>query len=76
MDEVNALLDELEDAGKYGFILRSKGMIYDKEGGFIYFDYVPGEKNVRKGTPEVTGKIVVIGSEIKEDNLAELFGTK
>ena len=76
MDEVNALLDELEDAGKYGFILRSKGMIYDKEGGFIYFDYVPGEKNVRKGSPEVTGKIVVIGSEIKEDNLAELFGTK
>ena len=55
-------------------MLRSKGMVPAKDGGFIYFDYVPEEKNVRAGAPDVTGKIVVIGSKIKEDALKQLFG--
>ena len=55
-------------------MLRSKGMVPNKDGGFIYFDYVPEEKNIRPGSPDVTGKIVVIGSKLKEDHLKELFG--
>lgn len=73
-EQIDEILDCLEDNSKYGFILRAKGMVPDKNGGFIYFDYVPEEKNVRPGTPEVTGKICVIGSEINEDNLKALFG--
>ena len=48
-------------------------MVYNKEGGFIYFDYVPEEKNVRSGNPDVTGKIVVIGSKLNEEKIKELF---
>jgi len=48
-------------------------MVPDENGGWVYFDFVPGEKNVRAGSPEVTGKICVIGSKLKEDKLAELF---
>ena len=73
-DEIADILDALEDAGKYGFVLRAKGMVPDKDGGFLYFDYVPDEKNIRNGSPEVTGKICVIGSKISEDNLKALFG--
>ena len=74
MEQIDSILDALQDEEKYGFVLRSKGMLPSKDGGFIYFDYVPEEKNVRKGSPEVTGKIVVIGSKIKEHELKELFG--
>ena len=73
-EQIDAILDALKDEEKYGFVLRSKGMVPAKDGGFIYFDYVPEEKNVREGSPEVTGKIVVIGSKIKEHELKELFG--
>lgn len=73
-EQIEGILDALSDEEKYGFVLRSKGMVPAKEGGFIYFDYVPEEKNVRPGAPDVTGKIVVIGSKIKEDALKELFG--
>ncbi len=73
-DMISDILDSLEDETKYGFILRAKGMVPDKEGGFLYFDYVPEEKNIRKGAPEVTGKICVIGSKIQEENLKTLFG--
>ena len=73
-DEINAFLDALSDEEKYGIVLRSKGMVPAKDGGFIYFDYVPEEKNVRAGAPDVTGKIVVIGSKIKEDAIKQLLG--
>ena len=73
-EEINDFLDALSDEEKYGIVLRSKGMVPAKDGGFIYFDYVPEEKNVRAGAPDVTGKIVVIGSKIKEDALKQLFG--
>ena len=54
-------------------ILRAKGML-PSENGFIHFDYVPGESEIRDGSAEYTGKICVIGSELKEDALKELFG--
>ncbi len=50
-----------------------KGMVPGTEGGWVYFDYVPGESNVREGKADVTGKFCVIGSKLKEDNLAKLF---
>ncbi len=54
-------------------MLRAKGMVPGADGGWIYFDYVPEESNVRDGKPGVTGKICVIGSKLKEEKLAELF---
>ena len=67
-------LEKLEDEKEYGFVLRSKGMVpsgNSKE--WIYFDYVPGEADVRTGKPDVTGKICVIGSKLLEENLNKLF---
>lgn len=61
------------DSGEYGAILRSKGMVPGENGTWIYFDYVPEEHDVREGKPEVTGKLCVIGAELKEDKLEELF---
>ncbi|MCM1127174.1 MAG: GTP-binding protein [Lachnospiraceae bacterium] len=71
--DVENILDELEKEGTYGFVLRAKGMVPGVDGGWIYFDYVPGESNVREGKPDVTGKFCVIGSELKEDALKQLF---
>jgi len=72
--EVESILEALEDEKKYGFVLRAKGMVPQTESGeWIYFDYVPGEANVRVGKPDVTGKICVIGSKMNEEHLKELF---
>lgn len=71
--EVKEILAELEDEKKYGFVLRSKGMLPNGDGCWVYFDYVPGEAEVRTGQPDVTGKVCVIGSQLKEGNLASLF---
>ena len=57
-------------------ILRAKGMVENVEGGWIYFDMVPGEYEIREGDPDYTGRIVVIGTEIHEHELEELFGLK
>ena len=62
------------DSGEYGMILRSKGMVPAEDGTWIYFDYVPEEHDIRTGKADVTGKLCVIGAEMKEDKLAELFG--
>ena len=61
------------DSGEYGAILRAKGMVPAEDGTWIYYDYVPEEHDIRTGRPEVTGKICVIGSELKEDKLEQLF---
>ena len=62
------------DSGEYGMILRSKGMVAGEDGNWVYFDYVPEEHDIRTGKPEVTGKLCVIGAQLKEDKIAELFG--
>ncbi len=72
--EIENALGKLEDEKEYGFILRAKGIVELTDGTWAHFDYVPGEKNIRRGTPEVTGKICVIGSEMAEDKLAGAFG--
>ncbi|MCR4599710.1 MAG: GTP-binding protein [Acetatifactor sp.] len=70
--EIESILEKL-DGGEYGVILRAKGMVPAEDGTWIYYDYVPEERDVRTGKPDVTGKICVIGAELKEDKLAELF---
>ena len=71
--EIQALLDALEDEAKYGTVLRAKGIVDASDGEWIYFDYVPGESDIRRGNPAVTGRFCVIGSGLKEDALKELF---
>lgn len=71
--EIEYILSELENEEKYGFVLRAKGMVAAENGSWIYFDYVPGESNVRIGNPDVTGKFCVIGSKLNEENLKKLF---
>ena len=62
------------DSGEYGKILRAKGIVNGQDGAWIEFDYVPEEHEVRAGHPDYTGRLCVIGAELKEDKLAELFG--
>ncbi len=73
--QVNAFLAAL-DSEEYGHVLRAKGMLPGENGKWIYFDYVPEEKNVRNGEPQYTGKICVIGSELKEDAIKDLILTR
>ena len=72
-DELSAILDALHDEEKYGIVLRAKGFVDGKDGQWIYFDYVPEEKNIRSGEPAVTGRFCVIGSRLNEKALKELF---
>ena len=71
-EEIEQVLTAL-DGGEYGIILRAKGMVPAEDGTWVYFDYVPEEHDVRTGKPEVTGKICVIGSNLVEDKLGQLF---
>ena len=72
-EEIKQILAKLDDSDTYGIVLRSKGMVPDGQGHWIHFDYVPEETEVRFGAADVTGKICVIGSGLKEDALADLF---
>ncbi|HJH61711.1 MAG TPA: GTP-binding protein [Firmicutes bacterium] len=62
------------DSGDYGTVLRAKGILPGAEGAWLHFDYVPGEHNIRSGSPDFTGRLCVIGAQLKEDALAQLFG--
>ena len=73
-DKLREILDTLADTEKYGVILRAKGIVPSDAGEWLYFDLVPGEFEIRKGKADITGKLCVIGSKLKEDELAELFG--
>ena len=74
--EIEGCLKALEDAEKYGIVLRAKGYVANAEGEkWIHFDYVPGEPDVRDGCAMVPGRICVIGSKLNEKAVAELFGT-
>ena len=71
--EVEHALTEL-DTGNYGMILRSKGIVDGGADGWLEFDYVPGEWEVRSRSADVGGKLVVIGSKLNETAIAQLFG--
>ena len=67
------ILDTLANSDEFGRILRAKGMLPTQEGTWMYFDLVPGEYEIREGKPDFTGRICVIGAELKEDELKKLF---
>ena len=71
--EIEHALEEL-DSGKYGMILRSKGIVDGGADGWLEFDYVPGEHEVRTHNADIGGKLVVIGSKLDEAAIAALFG--
>ncbi len=77
-DSLKGILDKLQivENNPYGIILRAKGIIPDENGVWMEFDLTPGEYEIRKGTADYTGKICVIGSELKENLIAELFDIK
>ena len=74
--EINSILSELDSNESYGLILRAKGYVESVDGEWIYFDYIPDEPNVRTGAPAATGKFCVIGANINESALKELFLAK
>ena len=71
--EIRKALEAL-DTGEYGAVLRAKGIVPTAEGGWLHFDMVPGEFDVRSGAADYTGRLCVIGSELKEDALPGVFG--
>ena len=70
--EIENALDKL-DSGEFGMVLRAKGIVACADGGWIHFDFVPGEKNVRMGSADVIGKLCVIGSKLNETAIAGIF---
>ena len=75
-EELEEILKKLsvEEDNEFGIILRAKGIIPDKDNNWLEFDLVPGEYEIREGSADYTGKLCVIGSKLKEDKVAELFG--
>ena len=73
-DELRKLLSALGDEERFGAVLRAKGIVDASDGEWIYFDYVPGEADVRTGSPAVTGRLCVIGAQLDEKAIAALFG--
>ena len=72
-DEIEHILEELDNSGKYGMILRAKGIVAGRDGEWIHFDYVPEETSVRNGSAGVIGRLCVIGSHINEAAIEALF---
>ena len=71
--QLRDILAVLEDDERFGVILRAKGILDSADGDWLYFDYVPGEIDIRRGSAAVTGRFCVIGSKLKEASLKELF---
>ena len=72
-EQIRLALDAL-DSGAYGMVLRAKGIVPCADGGWIHFDFVPGEQNVRMGGADITGKVCVIGAQLNTTAVATLFG--
>ena len=72
-DALRSILAALQNEEKYGLVLRAKGFVDGGDGEWIYFDYVPGEADIRRGGAAVTGRFCVIGSKLNEQALKELF---
>lgn len=73
-EQISEILNSFTESNDYGMILRAKGIIECQCGSWIHFDYVPGESDIRVGEPDVTGKICVIGSNLNDDMISDLFG--
>ncbi len=73
-EQIAGVLEKLDDSDTYGMILRAKGIVQGIDGVWIYFDYVPGEADIRTGSAATIGKLCVIGSKINEEEISKLFG--
>ena len=73
-EEIKSVLEGFDNEEKFGVILRAKGIVQGSDDKWIHFDYVPGEADVRFGSPERIGKLCVIGANINEENIAAAFG--
>ena len=73
VEAITAALESLADEGKYGVVLRAKGIVAGEDGKWIHFDYIPGVPDVRYGSAETTGRLCVIGSRLNEDAIKKLF---
>ena len=71
--ELREKLEDLGDSFRYGTVLRAKGIVDAQDGAWFHFDYTPGEIDIRRGGAGVTGRLCVIGAELKEAAVAELF---
>ena len=72
-EQITKALEAL-DSGKYGTVLRAKGIVEAQDGTWIHFDHVPQEADVRTGSAAITGKVCVIGAQLNEAEIAALFG--
>jgi Putative GTPases (G3E family) len=72
-DEIRGMLEKLSDEEEYGKVLRAKGILQNAAGGWFQFDYVPGEIDIREGSADYTGRLCVIGADLDEKALMELF---
>ena len=75
-EELLSILGELENEEKYGLVLRAKGIVDASDGKWLHFDYVPGEREVRRGSAGVTGRLCVIGAQLATEALSGLFGVQ
>ena len=73
-DEISRILDALGDEERFGFVVRAKGYAASPDGTWVHFDYTPGEKDIRTGPANVSGRVCVIGANLREDAVKELFG--
>jgi G3E family GTPase len=73
-EQIESILEKFDEDDTYGTVLRAKGIVAAADGEWIHFDYVPGEPDVRRGSAGITGRLCVIGSELKEKEIAALFG--
>ena len=72
-DEIREILGRLGDEEEYGRVLRAKGILQNSAGAWFQFDYVPGEIDLREGSADYTGRLCVIGADLNEKALSELF---
>ena len=72
--DIDAILDKLGRESEYGLVIRAKGYVPAPDGTWVHFDYTPGEKNVRTGPANVAGRVCVIGAQLNEAAVKELFG--
>ena len=75
-EELESIIEKLSTTQDYGTILRAKGIVALEDGSWAYFDMVPEETEVRAGEPEFTGRLCVIGADLQEEKICQLFGVK
>ena len=73
-NEIQSILETFSEDDSFGMVLRAKGIVEGENGEWIHFDYVPAEPNVRHGAAGVIGRLCVIGSNLDNDKIKEIFG--